>query len=106
MFKRFLLTILLICFTPLACWPEIQQPTIAIQGQTQFQLSEVNDFGKKVLDGLKEICIDKLQVDVISLVVSALETIAHESGHAVARSLLFDLYGPIQIHIGKSRQLL
>ena len=100
MFKRFLLTVILICFTPQACWSEIQQPTIATQEQTQLQVSDANDLGKKILDGLKEIGVDVLQIGVLYLIIGTLDTIVHESGHAVAGSLLFELWRPIEIHIG------
>lgn len=106
MFKRFFLIIILACFTSWTCWPEIQKPAFITQGQTQTQASDVNDVARlKVLDNFKEIGIDAAQIEAIALVVSALATIVHESGHAAAASLLFELYRPIQIHIGKSSLL-
>jgi hypothetical protein len=48
----------------------------------------------------KEFLIDIAQLYSIEFFISSMATIAHESGHAIAAKSLFDVYDPIQIHIG------
>ena len=51
-------------------------------------------------DWCKEFIIDIAQICAIEFFISSISTIAHESGHAIAAKSLFDVYDPIQIHIG------
>ena len=51
-------------------------------------------------DWCKEFIIDIAQICAMEFFISSLATIAHESGHAIAAKSLFDVYDPIQIHIG------
>jgi len=48
----------------------------------------------------KEFLIDIAQIYAIEFFISSIATIAHESGHAIAAKSFFDVYDPIQIHIG------
>ena len=53
-----------------------------------------------LIEKCKELSIDTAQIGILTLVVFAMATITHESGHAIACKYLFDLHNPIHINIG------